>query len=262
MRELLRPYGIDAVSAGELGLAEPEETGTSFAENARIKANAAAMASRLPAFADDSGLTVDALDGDPGIYSARWAGPDKDFGRAMQTVEDALRERGALAAGPAARAFRLRALRRLAGRPRRGIRGRGRRHAGLAAARRQGFRLRPDVPARRPCPHLRRDAGRGEAWPAAAGPGPVASRPRVPQAGGGLPWTALTAAASRPSASTSIGRSACRSARIATSTAMCAMPPSTSLASRAPLPPRSPRPPPACRDVPSRPFSSAAGRPR
>jgi XTP/dITP diphosphohydrolase len=95
MRDLLRPYGIDAVSAGELGLAEPEETGTSFAENARIKASAAAMASRVPAFADDSGLTVDTLDGDPGIYSARWAGPDKDFGRAMQTVEDELRARGA-----------------------------------------------------------------------------------------------------------------------------------------------------------------------
>jgi len=99
MRELLRPYGIDAVSAGELGLPEPDETGTSFAGNARIKAGAAAQASRLPAFADDSGLAVDALDGDPGIYSARWAGPDKDFGHAMRTVEDKLRERGALAPG-------------------------------------------------------------------------------------------------------------------------------------------------------------------
>jgi XTP/dITP diphosphohydrolase len=97
MRELLRPYGIKAVPAGELGLPEPEEIGTSFAANARIKASAAAQASRLPAFADDSGLAVDALDGDPGIYSARWAGPDKDFGRAMRTVEDRLRERGALA---------------------------------------------------------------------------------------------------------------------------------------------------------------------
>ena len=95
MRELLMPYGIEAVSAGELGLAEPAESGTSFKENARIKASAAATAAGLPAFADDSVLTVDALDGDPGIYSARWAGPEKDFRRAMQTVEDKLRERGA-----------------------------------------------------------------------------------------------------------------------------------------------------------------------
>ena len=95
MRELLMPYGIEAVSAGELGLAEPAESGTSFKENARIKASAAATAAGLPAFADDSGLTVDALDGNPGIYSARWAGPEKDFRRAMQTVEDKLRERGA-----------------------------------------------------------------------------------------------------------------------------------------------------------------------
>jgi XTP/dITP diphosphohydrolase len=91
------PYGIETVSAGELGLVEPAESGTSFTENARIKASAAATAAGLPAFADDSGLTVDALDGDPGIYSARWAGPDKDFRRAMQAVEDKLRERGALA---------------------------------------------------------------------------------------------------------------------------------------------------------------------
>ncbi|HET9244415.1 MAG TPA: RdgB/HAM1 family non-canonical purine NTP pyrophosphatase [Xanthobacteraceae bacterium] len=95
MRELLMPYGIEAVSAGELSLAEPAESGTSFKENARIKASAAATAAGLPAFADDSGLTVDALDGDPGIYSARWAGPEKDFRHAMQTVEDKLRERGA-----------------------------------------------------------------------------------------------------------------------------------------------------------------------
>jgi XTP/dITP diphosphohydrolase len=95
MRELLAPYGIDAVSAGELGLAEPEETGASFAENARIKAVAAANATHLPAFADDSGLAVDALGGAPGIHSARWAGAAKDFAFAMQKVEDELRERGA-----------------------------------------------------------------------------------------------------------------------------------------------------------------------
>jgi len=80
MRELLTPYGIDAVSAADLGLVEPVESGTTFKENARIKASAAAKASGLPAFADDSGLTVDALGGDPGIYSARWAGPRRTSG--------------------------------------------------------------------------------------------------------------------------------------------------------------------------------------
>jgi XTP/dITP diphosphohydrolase len=95
MRELLAPYGIDATSAGELGLKEPDETGMSFRDNARIKAQAAAKATGLPAFADDSGLAVDALGGAPGIHSARWAGPDKNFRRAMETIEDKLRERGA-----------------------------------------------------------------------------------------------------------------------------------------------------------------------
>ena len=95
MRELLTPYGVDAVSAGELGLDEPEETGDSFRANARIKAVAAARAAKLPAFADDSGLAVDALDGAPGIYSARWAGDNKDFSAAMTRVERLLQERGA-----------------------------------------------------------------------------------------------------------------------------------------------------------------------
>jgi XTP/dITP diphosphohydrolase len=96
MRELLSPYGIDAVSAAELGLGEPEETGGSFRENAHIKATAAAKASGLPAFADDSGLAVDALAGAPGIHSARWAGAARDFGHAMQAVEDKLQGRGAV----------------------------------------------------------------------------------------------------------------------------------------------------------------------
>ena len=98
MRELLAPHGVTAVSAGELGLAEPEETGASFRDNARIKALAAATAAKLPAFADDSGLAVDALGGAPGIHSARWAGEPRDFGRAMQKVEDELRARGATVA--------------------------------------------------------------------------------------------------------------------------------------------------------------------
>jgi XTP/dITP diphosphohydrolase len=95
MRELLAPHGVEAVSAGELGLGEPDETGDTFHANARIKAVAAAKAAKLPAFADDSGLVVDALDGAPGIFSARWAGPNKDFAVAMARIERLLRERGA-----------------------------------------------------------------------------------------------------------------------------------------------------------------------
>lgn len=95
MRDLLAPYGVDAVSAGELRLGEPDETGTTFQANARIKAEAAAHATGLPAFADDSGLAVDALAGQPGIHSARWAGPSKDFNGAMTRVERLLQERGA-----------------------------------------------------------------------------------------------------------------------------------------------------------------------
>src|ERR1700742_4700686 len=97
MRELLSPHGVTAISATELGLAEPEETGDSFIANARIKAVAAATAAKLPAFADDSGLVVDALDGAPGIYSARWAGPDKNFTGAMAAIQDKLQECGATA---------------------------------------------------------------------------------------------------------------------------------------------------------------------
>jgi XTP/dITP diphosphohydrolase len=107
MRELLAPYGVDAVSAGELGLPEPEETGNTFAENARLKASSAAAAAQLPAFADDSGLCVEALDGAPGIYSARWAGETRDFGSAMRKVEAEL---GARAATPPFRAAFISAL--------------------------------------------------------------------------------------------------------------------------------------------------------
>jgi XTP/dITP diphosphohydrolase len=97
MHDLVAPYGIAATSAGELGLAEPEETGTSFAENAHIKAVAAARSAGLPALADDSGLVVEALDGAPGIHSARWAGPDRNFRRAMDAIEQQLQARGATA---------------------------------------------------------------------------------------------------------------------------------------------------------------------
>jgi len=95
MRELLAPHGIEAISAGDLGLGEPEETGDSFSANALIKAKAASQATQLPAFADDSGLAVDALNGAPGIFSARWAGPTKDFSAAMAQIERLLQERGA-----------------------------------------------------------------------------------------------------------------------------------------------------------------------
>lgn len=86
--DLLRPYRIEAVSAGELGLLEPEEDAPDFVGNARIKAVAAAAASELPALADDSGFCVAALGGAPGVHSARWAGPGKDFSAAMARVHD------------------------------------------------------------------------------------------------------------------------------------------------------------------------------
>ncbi|BBK45380.1 non-canonical purine NTP pyrophosphatase [Allostella vacuolata] len=85
--ELLQPWRVTVVSAGSLGLPEPEETGTTFVANAELKAHAAAQASGLPALADDSGLEVAALGGAPGVYSARWGGPAKDFAHAMAEVE-------------------------------------------------------------------------------------------------------------------------------------------------------------------------------
>ncbi len=90
IEELLAPFGTEVVSAGALGLPEPEETGTTFEANAALKATLAAEGARLPALSDDSGLVVPALGGDPGIYSARWAGPTKDFSLAMRRVEDRL----------------------------------------------------------------------------------------------------------------------------------------------------------------------------
>jgi XTP/dITP diphosphohydrolase len=95
INQLIAPFGLNAISAGELGLAEPEETEPTFEGNARLKAVAAAKASGLPALADDSGLEVQCLRGAPGIYSARWAGPGKDFGLAMQRVADEITARSA-----------------------------------------------------------------------------------------------------------------------------------------------------------------------
>jgi XTP/dITP diphosphohydrolase len=98
-RDLLAPFELDLVSAGELDLDEPNETGTTFIENARLKAHAAAEASGLPALADDSGLCVDALGGDPGVYTANWAGSASNGGRdysvGMRRVEDSLQAAGA-----------------------------------------------------------------------------------------------------------------------------------------------------------------------
>ena len=94
IKALLGPHGIEPVSAGDLGLPEPEETGATFAANAELKALAAARGGQHPALADDSGLCVDALDGAPGIYSARWAGPTKDFRIAMTRIRDELRHKG------------------------------------------------------------------------------------------------------------------------------------------------------------------------
>lgn len=88
--DLLRPFAVEVVSAAELRLPEPEETGTTFAANSELKARAAAAGSGLPALADDSGLAVNALGGEPGVLSARWAGPDRDFGMAMVRVHEAL----------------------------------------------------------------------------------------------------------------------------------------------------------------------------
>jgi XTP/dITP diphosphohydrolase len=95
IKALLGPHGIEPVSAGDLKLPEPEETGASFIANAELKARAAADASGHPALADDSGLWVDALDGAPGIYSARWAGKPADFRIAMARVEKELKEKHA-----------------------------------------------------------------------------------------------------------------------------------------------------------------------
>ena len=99
---LLEPLGIETVGAAALGLAEPEETGDTFVANAALKARAAATTSGEPALADDSGLAVPALDGAPGIYSARWAGPEKDFRVAMERIEAELATRGRETVGAAA----------------------------------------------------------------------------------------------------------------------------------------------------------------
>jgi XTP/dITP diphosphohydrolase len=107
MRELLAPYGVEALSAADLGLAEPDETGTTFIANAAIKAEAATIATGLPAFADDSGLCIEGLDGAPGLFSARWAKEAGSFAAAMDAVLEALRKANA---APPYRAYFVSAL--------------------------------------------------------------------------------------------------------------------------------------------------------
>jgi XTP/dITP diphosphohydrolase len=102
IKQLIAPYGLDAVSAGDLGLDEPEETETTFIGNAELKSRHAAKGANLPALADDSGLEVDCLDGAPGIYSARWAGPAKDFSVAMKKLADEISARDAWSPSPRA----------------------------------------------------------------------------------------------------------------------------------------------------------------
>ncbi|MDR1828763.1 MAG: non-canonical purine NTP pyrophosphatase [Methylobacteriaceae bacterium] len=109
MREFFAPFGVEAISAGELGLPEPEETGFMFSQNAAIKAQAASGATGLPALADDSGLCVDALDGAPGLHSADFAGVPRDFARAMELLKDELLRRG-VALGSKAKAHFVPAL--------------------------------------------------------------------------------------------------------------------------------------------------------
>ena len=108
INDLVGPMGFEAKSAADLGFAVPDETGTTFEENAAIKALASARAARIPALSDDSGLVVDALDGAPGVYTADWAETGdgtRDFAMAMKKVEDALQEKGAT--DPAARTCRF-----------------------------------------------------------------------------------------------------------------------------------------------------------
>ncbi len=97
--DLLAPFGIEVLSAADLGVPEPVETGETFEENAQLKAVITAFAAGLPALSDDSGLAVEALGGTPGVHSARWAGEPRDFSRAMARVEDELKAKGAVSPG-------------------------------------------------------------------------------------------------------------------------------------------------------------------
>ena len=155
--DLLRPFGLDLVVAASLGLPEPPEDAPDFAGNARVKALAAACASGLPALADDSGFSVAALNGAPGVHSARWAGPGRDFapGHGAGEHDDRCGRRspGLVHGG---------ALPGLARWAYRHIPWPGGWHGRLAATGRQGIRLRPDVSSRRVRSNVRGDGSRRE----------------------------------------------------------------------------------------------------
>ncbi len=187
--DLLRPFGIEAVGSAALGLLEPEETGSTFRDNAVLKAEAAARASGAAALADDSGLCVEALGGAPGVLSARWAGDARDFALAMTRIERELR--AARAPQPWRAYFTQRAGASVARRAGRGLRRPRRRRTALPAEGNARFWLRSDIPARRPRSHLRRDERGGKAR-AAAG---WLARPVAP--GQSLPETVAGAACLR-----------------------------------------------------------------
>ncbi len=146
--DLFGPLGITLSSAGDLDVPEPEETGETFEDNAQLKAVITAFATSQIALSDDSGLTVDALDGAPGVHSARWAGEARDFSYAMQRVEDALQAKGATAPGERRAAFIC--VLCLANPTGTGpiLRGENRRASCLAASRYEGIWLRSDVCSR------------------------------------------------------------------------------------------------------------------
>ena len=155
---LLEPHGIEVVGAAGAGPAEPEETGDSFAANAALKARAAATATGLPALADDSGIVVHGLDGQPGIHSARWAGPERDFDLAIGKVLDGLAARyGSFAAADRRAEFVAVLCLALPEAASGFFEGRVAGTPGRPAARRRRLRLRPDLRPRGPDPHLRRD---------------------------------------------------------------------------------------------------------
>ncbi len=174
------PQGIEVTSALTLGLEEPEETGLTFAANARLKAVAAMRAGGLPALADDSGMAALGLDGAPGIHSARWAGPERDFALAMRRVRDELLGRfGDWSPGRPPGELRLRPLPRLAGRARGAGGGASEGHPAARASRRPRLRLRSDLRPRRRDPDLRGDASGREIRPEPPPPRHRRARPAL-----------------------------------------------------------------------------------
>ena len=236
--DLIAPFGLEARSAAEFGLPEPDETGTTFEENAYIKAHAAAVATGLPALSDDSGLCADALDGEPGVYTANWAEtPDgkRDFGIAMQKVEDLLRERRRGRAGGPHGALRRRHLPGLARRLRRIFRGEVEGTLVWPPRGELGFGYDPVfLPDGYDKTFGEMTAAGKARLEARRRRRAVAPRPRLPEIRPRKAGLGHERCANPASASTSIGRSARPSAPIATSTAMSATSRSTRSASPQP----------------------------